>query len=764
MRFASTSFAFFVAGLVASCTASSARLETSLAQGSRGAKRLTIADLYDPVKKIDFAGNAPSGFVWLDDERWLWPKKDKDTKATTWLVVDAKTGDAKPFFDASKARAALAKIPGVKEDAALALVQKDTGALDPKHSAVVLSVANDLWYYAFGKDAAVRLTSTPDVEEELASFSPDGAHVSFVRANDLYVVDVDPPVEHRLTRDGGTSVLNGKLDWLYQEEVYGRGKFTSHWWSPDSSSLAFLRLDETGVPVYTLVDDVKEPIVVEATPYPRAGERNPMVQLGVARADGSGTTWVDLSTWKDAEPLVVDVGWSPRNALHFSVQDREQTWLELCTADATGKPTKLVRETTPAWTSNNGGPTWLADGTFLWFSEKDGWQHLYHCAADGKELGRLTSGEFEVTAIHGVDEANGWVYVSSTERSPIGSDVWRVKLDGPSGPKGRDASGKECLTSQRRGTHAPLFSPHFRHFLDTWSDVRTPPQVRVHAADGAEERVVDANPVPALRDFALSEPELLHVPTRDGFVMEAMLIKPVGFDARKKYPVFQHAYGGPHAPQVVDRWGRDYLFFQLLAQRGIAVWVCDNRTASGKGARSAWPMYLRAGEQELADVEDGLAWLKKQPWVDGERIGLSGWSYGGFLTSYALTHSTSFRMGIAGGSVTEWDEYDSIYTERYMKTPAHNVEGYAKSSVQKAAKDLHGALLLAHGAIDDNVHPGNTMRLAYELQKAGKPFELAIYPRSRHGIADPALVAHWRATMLRFVEEHLLEASTPPAP
>jgi dipeptidyl-peptidase-4 len=240
--------------------------------------------------------------------------------------------------------------------------------------------------------------------------------------------------------------------------------------------------------------------------------------------------------------------------------------------------------------------------------------------------------------------------------------------------------------------------------------------------------------------------------------MEAMLIKPPDFDPRRRYPVYQQTYGGPHAPQVANRWGgTGAMYHQMLAQKGILVWICDNRSASGKGAESTWVNYKRLGETELQDIEDGLAWLKQQPWVDGSRVGINGWSYGGFMVSYALTHSKSFAMGIAGGTVADWRDYDSIYTERFMLMPQNNPEGYKASSPRFAAKDLHGNLLLVHGAIDDNVHPQNTMQFAYELQKAGKPFRLMLYPKSRHGVTEQALQKHMRSMMLDFVTENLLE-------
>ena len=267
--------------------------------------------------------------------------------------------------------------------------------------------------------------------------------------------------------------------------------------------------------------------------------------------------------------------------------------------------------------------------------------------------------------------------------------------------------------------------------------------------------------VNTLAGYRLSKPEFVQVKARDGFVMEAMMIKPPDFDRSRRYPVYQFTYGGPHAQQVRNAWGgSQYVYHQLLAQQGIIVWICDNRTASGKGSESVWPLHRNFGEIELRDIEDGVSWLKDQSYVDGSRIGIHGWSYGGYMTSYALTHSKSFVMGIAGGTLADWRDYDSIYTERYMGTPSENPEGYRKSSPRFAAGDLHGALMLIHGSIDDNVHMASTLQFAYELQKVQKPFQLMVYPKSRHGITDPALVKHLRTTMFDFVTSHLLPAGT----
>jgi dipeptidyl-peptidase-4 len=238
--------------------------------------------------------------------------------------------------------------------------------------------------------------------------------------------------------------------------------------------------------------------------------------------------------------------------------------------------------------------------------------------------------------------------------------------------------------------------------------------------------------------------------------MEAMMIKPPDFNPGKKYPVVAYTYAGPHNPQVIDAWGGEKMMWhQMLAQMGYIIWICDNRTASGKGIEPTWAAYQNLGELELRDLEDGIAWLKTQSYVDRDRIGLWGWSYGGFMTAYALTHSTTFKIGMSGAPVTDWRNYDSVYTERYMRTPQNNPDGYAKASVVKAAANLHGKLLLIHGATDDNVHVQNTLQFAYELQKAGKAFELMIYPRVRHSITEPAQLKHMREMMTEFIVRNL---------
>ena len=713
-------------------------------------KLLTIDELFDPspAKRVNFSGTTPNP-RWLKDGKSYLVAGDPTKPGTPRLLrVNALTGDSAAFFDAAKMEAALAALPGMSRDDARRLANRTNYQMNPAQTGALLNHANDLFYYEFNSDRAWRLTNSPD-EEVGEAFSPDGRMVSYVRGNNIHIVDLAGQKERALTSDGSPKILNGRLDWVYQEELYGRGNFEGYWWSPDSTTIAYLRLDETPVHEFAVVDHIPVRQELEITPYPKAGDPNPVVKLGIVNASGGATRWADTGKYMPADLLITRVGWTPDSRkVIFSAQDREQKYLDLNLANASdGKTTTLFREETKAWVeAKDDNPRWLKDGSFLWLSDRNGRQHLYHYAADGKLIRQVTDGTWEIRAVQGVDEAKGFIYFTGTEHSHIAPNAYRIKLDG---------TERTRLTTQS-GSHRVDFNSTFTHYVHYWSDLNTPQQVRLFDAGGKLVRVLAENKVAALSQYKLGKAELMQVKTRDGFTMEAMMIRPPDFDPSKKYPVMSFTYSGPQAAQVRDAWGGSaYMWHQMLAQKGYIIWVCDNRTASNKGVETAWPVYRNFGELELRDLEDGVAWLKSQPYVDGSRIGIWGWSYGGFMTSYALTHSKNFKIGIAGGSVTDWRDYDSIYTERYMGTPQNNPEGYRKASPLHNAKDLHGKILLIHGLMDDNVHVQNTIQFAYELQKAGKPFQLMLYPKSRHGVTDPLLVKHMRQMMTGFILQNL---------
>lgn len=711
-------------------------------------KMLTIDSIYDPKVAVKFSGTPARGLMWLKDgTHYLQFKHATEGAEGQLFRVDAASGEAVPFYDADKMQAALEKHPGIKADEAKSWAHRDRYNMNPAETAVLLNLANDLFYYQFGSDHVTRLTNDPQPEVN-EQFSPDGRLISFVRNNNLFVLDLETFHEHALTTDGSEKIINGRLDWIYQEELYGRGRFQGSWWSPDSTRIAFLRLDETEVPTFTVLNDLPYRQEIENTPYPKAGDHNPSVRLGIADVAGGKVRFADTYRYGPSSLLISRVAWNPDGkTLTFQAQDREQTWLDLNFEPADGGESRaVIHETSKAWVEVIDNPHWLSDGSFLWLSERTGFRHIYHYSPDGKLIKQVTDGEWEARAINAIDPSGGVIYFSGTEHSPIGSDLYKINIDG---------AGLTRL-STTDGTHVPEFNPTASQYLDIWSDVNTPGQVSLCNHDGSVVRVVSANNVSALKEYKLGQSEFLQVKTRDGFTMEAQMIKPPDFDPKKKYPVMSFTYSGPHSQSVRNAWGGPtYMWRQMLAERGCIIWICDNRSASGKGIQSAWPIYHNFGELELRDLEDGLNWLKSQPYVDGSRIGLWGWSFGGFMTSYALTHSKSFKVGIAGGTVSDWRDYDSIYTERYMGMPQKYPEGYKESSVRLAAENLNGKLLLVHGAMDDNVHVANTIQLVYALQNADRGFELMLYPKSRHGVTDPVLLRHMMQMMTDFIMTNL---------
>ncbi len=714
---------------------------SALAPAMAQTQPLELHHIYGP-EALDFSPELPR-LRWLPGgEEYLSGEDGED--GWSWTAIDAASGESRPFYDPGPLSTALREQLDLSPEDAASRARPGSLRLSPARDRLLLDLASDLFVWSFDEETLTRLTRGPETEE-LARFSPDGRRLAFVRDADLYVVDVSGD-ELRLTTDGGENTLNGKLDWVYQEEIYGRGNYQAHWWSPDSRRIAFLQSDERDVPRFTVVDHVPFRPPLEVYPYPKAGDPNPRVRLGVAEANGGGITWIDPGLYGHSEILIVNVAFSPDGDVWYQVQDRRQTFLDLHRADAdTGESERVLREESHAWVNVLGPPQFLQDGGFLWLSERTGFQHLYRYDTDGNLVAPLTEGRWEVRSLNAVDEEPGSAYVSGTFRSPIGTDVLRVALDG---------SGPALLTGEP-GSHRGSFPDDgsISHWIATSSDLHTPTTMTLRrAGDGATVRDLGGGDVPDLERFDVSPPELLTIETSDGVDLAAMLIRPHGFDPDRVYPAWVHVYGGPHAQQVRDGWqGSRGMWFQYLAQQGIVVLVVDNRIASGKGVESTWPVYRNFGEQELIDLVEAVDWLGAKPWVDAERIGLDGWSFGGYMTLFALTRSDRFRAGIAGGSVVDWRAYDSIYTERYMSTPDDNADGYERSSVLESAGDLHGDLLIIHGTMDDNVHMQNTLQMAWKLQKAGKPFEMMLYPKSRHGVTDPDLSLHLRETMARFI-------------
>ncbi|QEH36850.1 Prolyl tripeptidyl peptidase precursor [Aquisphaera giovannonii] len=700
-----------------------------MARGSRGGGSLS---------------GSPVTVTWLDGSHWLQFRDGKQH------LVDAASGRSRPFVDEANLVKALSRLPGVDEEAARRIARGssfDAGRnpsfdMDPARRGFLFDHNDDIYYASFDGKTAVRLTDQPG-SEEYAEFSPDGRSVAFIRGFDLHVVDIENPKERALTTGGTDLVRHGIADWVYFEEIYNR-RWPGFWWSPDSRRIAFMEYDDGPVGTLTMINDTFSPRKVEQNRYPRSGEPNPRVRLGVVDAAGGAVRWADLSGYSSDAFLISRVGWwADGSAAYACIQDRVQTWLDLVKIDATAaspKPTRLFRDATKAWIADPEPLAFLPDGSFLWQSERDGWKHLYRYAADGTPRGQVTSGEWEVRSLVETKPQGDWIYFTATKDTHTALNLYRKKLDGP----------LERIT-RGPGNHSVTVSPDARYFVDTWSDLETPSKVRLHAADGKLVRVVDSEPAHRLKEYRLSPRERVQVRTKDGFLLEGILVLPPDLDPGRKYPVWFMTYGGPHTPTVTDSWAGGRLWDQALASEGFIVFHLDPRSASGKGAVSAWTAYRHLGVRELEDIKEGIAWLKQRPYVDGTRIGMAGHSYGGYMTSYAMTHCDLFAAGIAGAPVTDWHDYDSIYTERFMGLPQDNPDGYDRSSVVKAARDLRGKLLIIHGVVDDNVSVRNSLRLIESLQAANRDFELMVYPGSRHGIFSP----HYNRLQIEFIRRTL---------
>src|SRR5580765_193078 len=406
-------------------------------------KLLTLDDIYSPTEKVNFAGTPAPEYTWIDGDHYAWPRPQSDAQRVDWVSVDAANGIELPLFDASKAEASLAAIPGISASAAANAVRSRRVVFNDAWTVGLLTIDNELYLLTLG-DARVRKITSSGGNKEEVTLSPDGSAAAFVRDHNLFVVDVAAGRETAVTHDGSQKILNGRMDWVYEEEIYGRGTTRAYWWSPDSSRVAFLRIDDTPVSTYITLDDIGYEPKVETWSYPRAGDPNPTATLGVVRIAGGAVEWTDLSKYSTEDILIVRVGWTPASQLVYEIENRMQSWLDLSVGNKT-----ILHETNRYWINSEDQtmPTWLRDGSFVWLSARSGFTHAYHYRADGSLIRPLTSGTWEVRNVHGVDERGGWLYFSGTERSPIGQDVYRVKLD---------AGGLQRL-SQASGTHDAQF-------------------------------------------------------------------------------------------------------------------------------------------------------------------------------------------------------------------------------------------------------------------------------------------------------------------
>jgi dipeptidyl-peptidase-4 len=732
--------------LVACSAPSSGQSDTS--ENGDAPKLLTLEQSAGRGGRVDLTGTLPR-YRWASDGVHL-ELSEEEAKVwidpVTWARSEPVPADEKES-ETPDGGVTTALLAAGLDKARVEKLRRSALYSSPNGNVLAL-LDDELWWISGGN--ARRLGEESQGALELREASPDGKHLAFVQQNDLVRVDIEAGKRVEVTTDGSLDVFNGKLDWVYQEELYGRGNFKAFWWSPDSSALAFLRLDESAVHDFTVIDHIEKEhfrVKPEITRYPKAGDPNPTVSVGIAGLHGSEVQWVDLSAHSDSEPLVVRVDWKPAGErLLFMLQDRIQSWMQLEEVDpATGTTRTLLRESSSGWVDRPEPARWLDDGSFLWLSERSGQKHLYRYGPDGALRSTLTSGDWSVRSIEEVDEERGLLWFGATRDGAVNRNHYRVGLD-----------GKDLVRLTRgAGTHTPTWNQARTLFLDRHSSLGQRTRLALCDGEGQVLRELGTASSEDLEDYATSPWELHSVPARDGFELDVALLKPVSFDPKRSYPVWLPTYSGPDAPSVRNRWNGSS-WYQFLAQNGVIVLQVNVRSASGKGQAVIESAYRQFGVPELADIEDVVDWLCAQPWADGERVGITGGSYGGFMTAYALTHSDRFALGIAASGVYDWRMYDTIYTERYMATPALNPEGYERSSVIAAAADLQGRLVITHGEMDDNVHLQNAIQLIWALQKAGKDFEFVLYPQNRHGIRDRDLRWHDRRMAWREIREHLL--------
>ncbi|MGO9086977.1 MAG: alpha/beta fold hydrolase [Candidatus Sulfotelmatobacter sp.] len=730
-------------------------------------KPLTIEAIYQPG---GLAGRGPETLEWSPDGTKLsFVQRDSRGENGELWYVDVATGEKKVLVSAEKL-ASLApdvnKVTNEREKERLTRyhVAAYLWAPDSKH--LLFDSEGQLWLYDLGTATAVQFTSAPDPSGD-PKFSPDGSHVACVRKHNLYVRPVSGNGERQLTKDTGDNLFNGDIDWVYAEELEVR---SNYFWSPDSKEIVFLHMDETRVPAYPITDWTPTHPSVDQEKYPKVGDPNPVVKLGVVDADKGKVRWISLSSDSDEDTYIPRFGWAGDGVIWAEVLNRTQDKMDLYFADArSGKSRIVLTETTPgAWIDfEHVEARFLpSSGQFLWPSWRDGNMHLYlysfdkqnPLGADARLERQLTQGDFEVEGIEGVDEAAGTVFFEADKGDPREEHIYSVKMDG---------SDFNNLTPEE-GIHHGNFSDDGKHYTHMYSGPHRAPTLTLCAVEGACKPVWEAHD--EIAEYGLRSPKYLEFKADDGTPLYGRLLLPPGEGIvqttivdRKELPggMVQEAhrvrtiplivsiYGGPGVQEV--RKSTPDAFDEIMARKGFAIFSLDNRGAAGRDRKFQTAVRHELGAVELKDQLTALDQLLAQyPQLDKDRIGIWGWSYGGFMTLYAMTHSDRFRAGVSVAPVTEWQNYDSIYTERYMGMLKDNKQGYDESDVTKSAGQLHGALLLVHGTGDDNVHFQNSVQMVDALIKAGKQFRLMIYPNKTHSIAGKDARVH----LFTMITEH----------
>ena len=586
-------------------------------------------------------------------------------------------------------------------------------------------------------------------KQQLATFSPDGSKVAFVRGNNLFYKDLEANEEVQVSFDGKfNEIINGAPDWVYEEE-FGFSKAFA--WSPDSRKIAYYRFDETQVPLFNMT--IYKGLYPEwySYKYPKAGEVNSIVSIHVFDLTSTETKMMDVG--EEADQYIPRIKWTAEpDKLAILRLNRLQNHIEVLIADPETGTTSLLYEETNQWYISETSDDFITflenKKQFVVMSERDGWMHLYLYDLSGNLINQITRGDWDVNALIAINQGSGTVYYSSFEQSSLERHVYSVGLNG---------RNKKKLTD-KQGTNSLVFSSDFSYYILTHSSSNSPAQVSLHDVKGRLVRLLEDNSRlrSNMKTYGFAGVEFLTVPGADGTPLNAFMIKPKDFDEGKQYPLFMYVYGGPESQTVRDGWMRNLPWMQFLVQNGYVVVCVDNRGTNGRGEAFRKSTYMQLGKLETEDQIAAAEWFGSQPWIDAGRIGIYGWSYGGYMSLLCMTRGAHvFKVGIAGAPVTSWRFYDTIYTERFMRTPQENPDGYDDNSPINHVEKLKGRLLLIHGTADDNVHVQNSVEMTDRLVQADKYFDMLFYPNRSHGIFGGNYSFHINKSVTDFILNHL---------
>lgn len=678
-------------------------------------KRLNLQQSIGAQPSLTKAINPVSG--WADNTHYI----ENDLRERKQYAVDIKTGERTAYT------------PPPKSDVDVFVKDKDV-------------------FIQYGKAEAKRLTNNAD-EEKNPTLSPDGKYVAFTKNNDLYAVEVQSGKEIRYTSDATDVIYNGWSSWVYFEEILGRPtKYRAFWWAPDSKHIAFMRFDDTKVPMFPINGSTGQHGYTEKTRYPKAGDPNPEVKVGFVKSEGGAVVWADFNE-KDDQYFGMPYWSFDGSSLMVQWMNRGQDNLKFYTVNpATGAKKEIYDEKQKSWVDLDyaGRIEYLKDNKlYILKSDKTGWAHFYLYTLDGKLINPITSGKWQVKDLEFVDEKHKVIYFTARKEASTTFDFYRVDYNG---------KNLKRLTFGEY-THQPVISPDGKYFVTTYSNVSTPQKRALVDNSGKIVKELANSKADDFDGYDFGKTEMITIPTDDGYNLPAVITYPTDFDQTKKYPVVFSMYGGPNAGTVTNTWKGTAN--QLWANEGVIQIAVDHRASGQFGKEGVALMHRNLGKWEMYDYITAAKWLKAKPWVDNKKLLITGHSYGGYMTCMALTYGADyFDFGYGGAPVTSWELYDSVYTERFMDTPQENPEGYKTGSVLTYVDKYKGLLRIMHGDMDDNVHMQNTIQLIDKLENANKHFELMIYSGGRHGWGG-VKSAHDRSERYRFYYQNLLNKPVP---